>query len=54
MVDVLHSGAWKTLASVTTYDQPRTMFQPVGGMDQIALAMARALGPAIRANLAPP
>jgi monoamine oxidase len=40
-VDVLHSGAWRTLSSVANYDQQRTMFEPVGGMDQIAKAMER-------------
>ncbi|HEY3696908.1 flavin monoamine oxidase family protein [Phenylobacterium sp.] len=48
MVDVLHSGAWRALASVATYDQQRTMFQPVGGMDQIAKAIERAVAPMIR------
>lgn len=48
MVDVLHSGAWRALASVTSFDQQRTMFQPVGGMDQIAKAMAKRVARAIR------
>jgi monoamine oxidase len=48
MVDVLHSGAWRTLASVAAYDQQRTMFQPVGGMDQIAKAIEKAVAPMIR------
>ena len=48
MVDVLHSGAWQVLTSVTNFDQQRTMFQPVDGMDQIAKAMERQVAPAIR------
>ena len=48
MIDVLHSGAWKTLISVASWDQQKTMFQPVGGMDQIAKAMERQVQPAIR------
>jgi monoamine oxidase len=48
MVDVLHSGAWRTLASVSQFEQQRTMFQPVGGMDQIAKAMESRVQPAIR------
>jgi len=36
LTDVLHSNAWRVLSSVTGYEQQRTMFQPVGGMDQIA------------------
>ncbi|WP_245620183.1 flavin monoamine oxidase family protein [Phenylobacterium immobile] len=41
--DVLNSGLWRVLSSVAHWDQQRTMFQPVGGMDQIALAMAKTL-----------
>ncbi|WP_376788213.1 flavin monoamine oxidase family protein [Phenylobacterium montanum] len=46
--DVLDSNAWQVLSSVTEYDQQRTMFQPVGGMDQIAKGFVRNLGPVIR------
>ena len=36
MTDVLHSNAWRVLSSVAGFEQQRTMFQPIGGMDQIA------------------
>jgi monoamine oxidase len=48
MTDILNSGTWRVLASVTDYDHQRTMFQPSGGMDQIAKAMERKVQPAIR------
>jgi monoamine oxidase len=48
--DVLHSGAWKTLASVTGHEQQRTMFQPVGGMDRIAKGFEEVVGHLIRYN----
>jgi monoamine oxidase len=48
MTDVLHSQTWQVLTSVTEYDQQRTMFQPVGGMDQIAKGFERHVGPMIR------
>ncbi|HZZ34722.1 MAG TPA: flavin monoamine oxidase family protein [Caulobacteraceae bacterium] len=48
LADVLNSHAWQVLSSVSTYDQQRTMFQPVGGMDQIAQGFVRNLGPVIR------
>jgi monoamine oxidase len=48
LTDILHSDAWKVLTSVTDYDQQRTMFQPVGGMDRIARAFEREVGPRIR------
>lgn len=44
LTDVMHSKAWRTLASVTNYEQQRTMFQPVGGMDRIAKGFSDALG----------
>ena len=46
--DVLTSGAWQVLTSVQGYDQQRTMFQPVGGMDQIAKGFERHVGHMIR------
>jgi monoamine oxidase len=48
LTDILHSHTWATLQSVADYDQQRTMFQPVGGMDQLPHAFARKLGPTIR------
>ncbi|MEI9965215.1 MAG: flavin monoamine oxidase family protein [Caulobacteraceae bacterium] len=46
--DLLTSKAWQVLNSVTDYDQQRTMFQPVGGMDQIARGFERNVGHMIR------
>ena len=46
--DVLHSNAWRVLSSVSNYDQQRTMFQPVGGMDRIAKGFEGAVGHLIR------
>ncbi|CAN5886278.1 flavin monoamine oxidase family protein [soil metagenome] len=48
LTDVLHSNAWRTLTSVAGYEQQRTMFQPVGGMDQVAKGFERHVGPLIR------
>ncbi len=47
-VDVLNSDTWKTLGSVTNYEQQRTMFQPVGGMDRIAKGFEAQVGKYIR------
>lgn len=48
LTDVLHANAWRVLSSVTGYEQQRTMFQPVGGMDQIAKGFERHVGKLIR------
>jgi monoamine oxidase len=45
--DILRSKTWQVLSSVANYEQQRTMFEPVGGMDQIAMGFAKALGPVI-------
>ena len=50
LTDVLHSHAWATLGSVTSYDQQKTMFQPVGGMDRIAKGFEGAIGGLIKYN----
>jgi monoamine oxidase len=42
--DVLDSKAWQVLNSVTEWDQQRTMLQPTGGMDHIAMGFARHAG----------
>jgi monoamine oxidase len=42
--DVLDSNAWRILNSVTEWDQQRTMLQPTGGMDHIAMGFARHAG----------
>jgi monoamine oxidase len=43
LTDLLHSNTWQVLSSVSTYDQQRTMFQPVGGMDRIAAGFMKNL-----------
>jgi monoamine oxidase len=48
VTDILHSRTWQVLASVAEFEQQRTMFQPVGGMDAIAKAFAKAIGPMIK------
>jgi monoamine oxidase len=45
--DILHSDTWATLKSVSDFDQQRTMFQPVGGMDQLPAGFVRHLKPTI-------
>ncbi len=46
--DVLKSRTWATLGSVAGYDQQRTMFQPVGGMDRLPVAFGKQLGPIVK------
>jgi monoamine oxidase len=46
--DILDSNAWQVLTSVFEHEQQRTMFQPVGGMDQIAKGFERRVGHLIR------
>lgn len=46
--DVLHSGAWAVLRSVSDWDQQRTMFQPKGGMFMIPMGFAKHVGHLIR------
>ncbi|WP_426955146.1 flavin monoamine oxidase family protein [Muricoccus radiodurans] len=48
--DVLSSRLWAYLATGTVYEFQTTMFQPVGGMDMIARAMARECEGLIRYN----
>lgn len=48
--DVLRSRLWSALANGSRYEMQSTMFQPVGGMDQIGKAFARQLGDVIRYN----
>lgn len=48
LADVLNSKAWRVLSSVAGYEQQRTMFQPVGGMDQIAKGFEKHVGASIR------
>jgi monoamine oxidase len=42
--DLLGSKLWRSLHSVGRWTQQRTMFQPVGGMDQIAKAFQKRVG----------
>ena len=47
---LLRSDLANTYRSVNSYSQQATMFEPVGGMDQIAHAFANALGDRIQLN----
>ncbi len=42
--DLLKSGLWRSIGIGAGYEFQTTLFQPVGGMDQIPRAMAKALG----------
>ena len=46
--DVLRAGLWRDFGSRGEYNYQMTMFQPVGGMDMIARALARELNGVIR------
>jgi monoamine oxidase len=46
--DLLKSQTWRTLKSVAGLDQQRTMFEPVGGMDQLPAGFVRNLKPIIK------
>ena len=46
--DVVSSRLWSFLVTGSVYEFQTTMFQPVGGMDMIAKAMAREVGDLIR------
>jgi monoamine oxidase len=48
--DILSSGFWQHLRDHTTYRHHAPMFQPVGGMEQIAHAFEREVGDAITYN----
>ncbi|MDH4071577.1 MAG: flavin monoamine oxidase family protein [Gammaproteobacteria bacterium] len=48
--DILQSGLGNTFQGVSTIDHPTTMYQPVGGMDQIARAFEREVGSIITYN----
>jgi monoamine oxidase len=48
--ELLESGLGNSFQGVTTVDHPQTMYQPVGGMDQIAKAFEREVGGAITYN----
>jgi monoamine oxidase len=48
--DILQSGLGNTFQAVSPIDHPVTMYQPVGGMDQIARAFEREVGDVITYN----
>jgi monoamine oxidase len=48
--DILQSGLGNTFQGVTTVDHPHSMYQPVGGMDQIAKAFEREVSDKITYN----
>jgi len=48
--EILESGLGNSFQAVTTIDHPTTMYQPVGGMDQIAKAFEREVGDVITYN----
>ncbi len=47
LTDLLASKTWETLRSVSDFDQQRTMFQPVGGMDRLPAGFAAHLKPGL-------
>jgi monoamine oxidase len=46
--DVLNSELWRNFAAVSNHEMQHTMFQPVGGMDQIAKGFERHMGHLIK------
>ena len=48
--EILQSGLGNSFQGVTTIDHPATMYQPVGGMDQIAQGFEREVGEKITFN----
>ena len=48
--ELLESGLGNSFQGVTSVDHPHVMYQPVGGMDQIAKAFERAVGEVITYN----
>ena len=48
LATLLDIDLWNSILNEETFDFQATMFQPVGGMDQIPIAFATKLGPAIR------
>jgi monoamine oxidase len=47
-VTLLDVDMWAGMLSEESFDFQATMFQPVGGMDSIPMALARKLGPVVR------
>ena len=50
MHTLLNGHFWNGMMFTEAFDQQATMFQPVGGMDRIAFAFARELGPIVHFN----
>jgi len=48
LTDILQSNTWATLKSVSDWDMQKTMFEPVGGMEQLPKAFVRNLPPIIK------
>lgn len=48
--ELVRSGLWRHLIDGQEYEYQTSLFQPVGGMDMIALAFARQVGELIRYN----
>jgi monoamine oxidase len=48
LTDILHSQTWRTLQSVGSLDMQHTMFEPIGGMDQLPAGFVRNLKPIIK------
>lgn len=48
MTDILKSGTWRVLRSISNLDMQRTMFQPQGGMDQLPAGFKRNLKVPVR------
>jgi monoamine oxidase len=45
---LLDADMWSSVLFEENFDQQATMFQPIGGMDRIAAAFAKQLGPVVR------
>ncbi len=46
--DLLHSNLWNFLATDFDYDISPSLFQPVGGMDRIAMALHKDIAPVVQ------
>lgn len=47
---VLQSGLWRSIGGNLTFDHQYAIFQPVGGMEQVAKGFERAVGHLVRLN----
>ena len=46
--DIVQSGLWQSLRPSSNYDLAPSLFQPVGGMDRIAMAIYREVAPLVQ------